>query len=89
MAVPLLQHSSAWWITGVKTTQSLSFDAHWDLYFYVYHQQGIQLSEINLLTVQDASEDQQPGVQHVLGAAQRLKSREYWVIYITRDFFFV
>lgn len=41
----------------------------------VYRQQGVQLSQVNLLAVQDALEDQQPPVQHLLRAAQCLQPR--------------
>lgn len=41
----------------------------------VYRQQGVQFSEVHLLAVQDASEDQQPPLQHLLRGGQCLKSR--------------
>lgn len=40
-----------------------------------YHQQGLQLSEINLLTLQDAFQDHQPPLQQFLRAARRLNQQ--------------
>ena len=40
-----------------------------------YHQQSLQLSEINLLALQDASQDHKSPLQHFLQAAGRLNQR--------------